>query len=57
METLDQIISKLRPSEQVKISGDDVNYCHVERSGKGDVIRFVRTLGNTTTVFKTINAR
>jgi 16S rRNA U1498 N3-methylase RsmE len=51
---LDSIINNLKNSQSVKISGDDVNYVCVEKSGKGDKIRFVRTLGNYTEVFKTI---
>ena len=52
---LDSIIYNLKNSHSIKISGDDVNYVCIEKSGKGDKVRFVRTLGNYTEVFKTIN--
>ena len=52
---IDSIIYNLNPSQSIKISGDDVNYVCIEKSGKGDKVRFVRTLSNYTEVFKTIN--
>jgi len=51
---LDSIIHNLKNSQSVKISGDNVNYVCIEKSGKGDKVRFVRTLGNYIEVFKTI---
>ena len=51
---LNSIIYNLKNSQSVKISGDDINYVCIEKSGKGDKVRFVRTLGNYTEVFKTI---
>jgi hypothetical protein len=54
---LDSIIHNLKNSESVKISGNDINFVCVEKSGRGDKVRFVRTLGNYTEVFKTINLK
>lgn len=55
MKTLEQTVNSLKPGEQIKISGNDVNYCLVERSGNGKTLRYVRVIGNETTVFKSIN--
>lgn len=52
MKTLDQQINSLKPGQSIKISGNEYGTCHVERSGNGDTLRFIRTIGNTTTVFK-----
>lgn len=54
MKTLDEIIQQLKKGQSIKISGNEINYCSVERSGDGKTLRFVRTLGNIITVFKTI---
>ena len=51
---LNSTIANLKNSQSVKISGNDINYVFIEKSGKGDKVRFVRTIGNYTEVFKTI---
>ena len=53
-KTLDEKIDSLKKGQSIKISGDETNYCLVERSGKGDILRFVRVLGNKQEIFKTI---
>jgi len=55
MTKLDQLINSLKHSESKVISQFNGIVCSVERSGDGKTLRFVRTSGNTTEVFKTCN--
>jgi hypothetical protein len=51
--TVDQKINALKNGQSIEISRVGETFCTVERSGKGDVVRFVRHNGGTSEVYKT----
>lgn len=53
MNKIDQRIDALNPGESIEISRTDAGWCMAERSGDGKTLRFVRHVGNTSTVFHT----
>lgn len=52
MQTVDQKIAKLEPGQSVEISRTDAGFVTAERSGDGEMIRFVRHIGNVSSVFR-----
>ena len=50
---MDKIINALKPGQSAKISGDYAKWVHVERSGNGKTLRYVRCTARTSEVFKT----
>jgi len=51
--TVDQKIAKLRPGQSIEISRTETGYCTAERTGDGEFIKFIRHIGNTSTVYRT----
>lgn len=52
---MDSRIAQLRKGQSVEISRTNkTDYCTAERSGKGDVVRFVRHTANGSRVFRTV---
>lgn len=50
---MDSKIRNMKPGQSVEISRTTAGYCTVERSGDGRTLRFVRHIGQTSTVFHT----
>lgn len=49
----DQKIRNLKPGWAVELSRTNAGFVEAQRSGDGKLVRFVRTIGNTSTVFRT----
>ena len=49
----EQKIKALKPGHAVVVSSTSAGFVEVQRSGDGKLLRFVRTIGNTSTVFRT----
>ncbi len=52
-QTTDQRIAALKPSQTIRLTGDEQVWVTAERSGDGKNLRFVRHTPTTSTVFKT----
>lgn len=52
-QTTDDRIDAMKPSESIRLSGNDECWVTVERSGDGQALRFVRHTPTTSIVFKT----
>jgi len=50
---IDRMITSLQPGQAVEISRTTAGHCTVELSGDGQTVRFVRHIGDSSTVYKT----